>query len=150
MQKYLKVSTLAITAALIGGCSLFSDNELRLVSFPGVYKIDIQQGNIINKEMINQLRPGMTRSQVVYIMGSSLLPDSFDKDRLDYVYTLQSGDQQHTQQTLSLFFQEDKLIRFSGNFHPEINQDANSHTQSNIKESAKAIMKKRATDERLD
>lgn len=140
MQKYPKVSALAITAALIGGCSWFSDNEHRLVSFPSVYKIDIQQGNIINSEMINQLRPGMTRSQAAYVMGSSLLPDSFDKDRWDYVYTLQPGDKQRIQQTLSLFFQEDKLVRFGGNFRPEVNQGVRSHAQDNIKESTKAIM----------
>ena len=41
-------------------------------SFPGVYKIDIQQGNVVTQDMIDQLRPGMTRRQVRFIMGNPL------------------------------------------------------------------------------
>ena len=148
MQKYLKLPALTITAALMGGCSWFSDDsDFTMVSFPGVYKINIQQGNIITQDMINQLKPGMTRSQVAYVMGTPLLPDSFDKDRWDYIYTLKPGGKEQTQQTLSLFFDEDKLTRFTGDFRPEINQEASSHAQSDAQDAADSIMKKQAEDE---
>lgn len=144
MQKYLKISTLTITVALIGGCSWFSDDSnFKMISFPGVYKIDIQQGNIIDQNMINQLKPGMTQTQVAYVMGLPLLPNSFDKNRWDYIYTLQPGGEQRTQQTLSLFFKNDKLIRFSGDFNPEVNHTANSDAQEDVQEAANAFIKKR-------
>ncbi len=148
MQKYLKIPALTITAALMGGCSWFSDDsDFKMVSFPGVYKINIQQGNIITQDMINQLKPGMTRSQVAYVMGTPLLPDSFDKDRWDYIYTLQPGGKQRTQQTLSLFFDNDKLTRFNGDFRPEINQDASAHAQGDAQSAAETLMKEQAEDE---
>lgn len=148
MQKYLKILALTITAALMGGCSWFSDDsDFKMVSFPVVYKINIQQGNIITQDMINQLKPGMTRSQVAYVMGTPLLPDSFDKDRWDYIYTLQPGGKQRTQQTLSLFFDNDKLTRFNGDFRPEINQDANTHAQSDVQDAAETLMKEQAEDD---
>jgi len=58
-------------------------------SFPGVYKIDIQQGNVVTQDMIDQLRPGMTRRQVRFIMGNPLLTDTFHADRWDYLYSIQ-------------------------------------------------------------
>ena len=60
-------------------------------SFPGVYKIDIQQGNVVTQDMIDQLRPGMTRRQVRFIMGNPLLVDTFHANRWDYLYSLQPG-----------------------------------------------------------
>ena len=47
-------------------------------SFPGVYRIDIPQGNIITQEMVDQLRPGLTKRQVNFIMGTPLIRDTFD------------------------------------------------------------------------
>ncbi|WP_415837476.1 outer membrane protein assembly factor BamE [Parendozoicomonas haliclonae] len=89
-----------------------------MLSFPGVYKIDIQQGNVITQDMVNQLRPGMTREQVRFVMGEALLPDSFNTDRWDYIYSFQPGDKARTQQTLSLFFKNDQLAYFEGDMRP--------------------------------
>lgn len=87
--------------------------------FPGVYKIDIEQGNIITQEMIDQLRPGMTKRQVRYIMGTPLIQDTFSPERWDYLYSFQEGGGERTQERISLFFDEqDRLEFFTGDFLP--------------------------------
>ena len=100
MQK----TTVLLTAALcftllLAGCASSTDSGSKLISFPGAYKIDIQQGNVITQEMVDQLRPGMTRAQVQYVMGTPLLEDTFNKDRWDYVYSMQPGSEPRTQTT---------------------------------------------------
>ena len=87
-------------------------------NLPGIYSIDIQQGNIINQDMINQLRPKMTKRQVLYIMGSSMLMDVFHQKRWDYLYSIQPGGEARKQKRLSLFFQGDELIGVQGDFKP--------------------------------
>jgi outer membrane protein assembly factor BamE len=87
-------------------------------SFPGVYKVDVQQGNIITQEMVDQLKPGMTKSQVRFIMGTPLLVDSFHQERWDYLYSIQPGGEKRRQEHLTLFFEDDKLARFEGDFMP--------------------------------
>ena len=112
-------SVVLIAAALLAGCASSTDSGSKLISFPGAYKIDIQQGNVITQEMINQLRPGMTRNQVQYVMGTPLLNDAFDQDRWDYVYSNQPGGKNRTQQTLTIFFQNDVLSSVQGDFRPD-------------------------------
>ncbi len=109
------VYTLALlSSTLFTGCSSVLNN------LPGVYSLDIQQGNIINQEMIDQLRPNMTKRQVLYIMGSSMLVDVFHQKRWDYLYSEQSGGEARKQKRLSLFFNGDKLIGVQGDFRPSI------------------------------
>ena len=56
---------------------------------PKTHKIIIQQGNIVNQGMVDQLKPGMTKTQVAYIMGEPVLKNTFDENRWDYLYTLE-------------------------------------------------------------
>lgn len=93
-------------------------------SFPGVYKIDIQQGNVVTQDMIDQLRPGMTRRQVRFIMGNPLLTDTFHNDRWDYLYSLQPGGGERQQEHVSLIFNgNDQLVSLSGDFMPGVSRD---------------------------
>ena len=93
-------------------------------SFPGVYKIDIQQGNVVTQDMIDQLRPGMTRRQVRFIMGNPLLVDTFHANRWDYLYSLQPGGGQRQQERMSIFFNgNDQLVSLSGDFMPGVSRD---------------------------
>lgn len=104
---------LCILAALaLSACSIPS------LQFPGVYKIDIQQGNIITQEMIDQLRPGMTKRQVIFVMGTPLVRDPFDQDRWDYVYSYQPGGGIRGQERVTMFFENDLLTHFTGDFKP--------------------------------
>lgn len=58
-----------------------------------IHRIDIQQGNVITKDMVEQLKEGMTKRQVMFVMGSPLIQDPFHKHRWDYIFTMQPGDQ---------------------------------------------------------
>lgn len=109
-----KVLLCISVAFLIAGCS----------EFPGVYKIDIPQGNIVTQEMVDQLRPGMTPSQVRYIMGTPLVNDSFNENRWDYIYSIKQGDGERYRERISLFFEHDRLVRLSGDFRPGGQPDA--------------------------
>jgi outer membrane protein assembly factor BamE len=57
-----------------------------LASSACVYKMPIQQGNFLDKKQVDQLEPGMTRSQVAFLLGTPMVPNGFDKDRWDYYY----------------------------------------------------------------
>jgi len=92
--------------------------ETVIENIPGVYTIDIEQGNIIDQEMINQLRPGMTKRQVLYIMGSPMLADAFHQQRWDYLYSDQPGGKDRVQKRISLYFDEDSLAGVQGDFRP--------------------------------
>jgi len=56
-----------------------------------VYRPNIQQGNMLKVEDVDQVTVGMTRSQVRYLLGTPMLADPFDPQRWDYIYTLQRG-----------------------------------------------------------
>ena len=88
------------------------------LQFPGVYKIPIQQGNLISQDMIDQLRPGMTRRQVIFVMGTPMVRDPFDQDRWDYVYNFQPGGGVRGQERVTMFFEDDLLTHFEGDFVP--------------------------------
>ncbi|MBS98724.1 MAG: hypothetical protein CMI01_08605 [Oceanospirillaceae bacterium] len=103
-----KVLISVALATLISGCS----------DFPGVYKIDIPQGNVVTQEMINQLRPGMTPNQVRYVMGTPLITDTFSPDRWDYLYSFKPGGEPRVQERVSLYFEDDRLARITGDFRP--------------------------------
>lgn len=88
-----------------------------LVSSCSLYKIDVQQGNVITQEMLDQLELGMSSRKVRFIMGTPLLRDTFHQNRWDYLFSFLEGKTgKRQQQTISLFFDEqDQLIRVSGN-----------------------------------
>lgn len=111
-----------LSTTLLTGCASSTDSGSKLISFPGAYKIDIQQGNVITREMVDQLRPGMTRTQVQYVMGTPLLEDTFNSNRWDYIYSQQPGGKNREQKTVTLFFENDQLRSIQGDFRPESNQ----------------------------
>ncbi len=56
-----------------------------------VYRPNIQQGNLLRIEDVDQVTVGMTRSQVRYLLGTPMVSDPFQPDRWDYIYTLHRG-----------------------------------------------------------
>jgi outer membrane protein assembly factor BamE len=86
--------------------------------FPLVYKIDIEQGNIIEQEAVDQLIPGLTKSQVRFILGTPINIDTFNQQRWDYIYSMSRGGGGHRQERLSLYFVDDRLEYFQGDFIP--------------------------------
>lgn len=111
-SRLLRLSMLLGCVVAVSACSM------PRLQFPGVYKVDVQQGNIITQEMIDQLRPGMTKRQVTFVMGTPLVRDPFDQDRWDYVYSYQPGGGVRGQERVTMFFENDLLTHFTGDFKP--------------------------------
>lgn len=110
MQKYIHALAVVVITFFIAGCST--------LQFPGVYKLSIEQGNVITQEMVDQLKPGMSMEQVEYVMGSPLIKDSFNANRWDYVYNIQRGSAAREQYRMTIYFKNDSLDYFTGDFVP--------------------------------
>lgn len=103
---------------LLTGCSGVSMPDFSMPKLPNVYKFDIQQGNVITQDMIDQLRPGMTKSQVRFVMGTPLISDTFNEDRWDYYYSLSPSNGEEVRERMAIFFENDQLVGFRGDFIP--------------------------------
>jgi outer membrane protein assembly factor BamE len=78
------------------------------------YRIDVRQGNMVTQDMVAQLKLGLTKDQVRFVLGTPLLADVFHADRWDYVYRMQTGDGEIQQRRLAVFFDKGKLVRLGG------------------------------------
>ena len=95
--------------SLISSCSW--------IQFPSIHKVTVQQGNIVNQEMVSKLQIGMSMSQVQYILGTPLTTDTFDHSRWDYFYSRVDSEGKRSERRLKLSFDnEDLLQSVSGDF----------------------------------
>ena len=79
-----------------------------------VYRLTVQQGNFLEKRAIDQLQVGMTRSQVRYLLGTPMVPATFNNDRWDYLYYIKKGRLKRAQERqLTVFFDNDKVARIT-------------------------------------
>lgn len=84
-----------------------------------VYQPDLQQGNAVTQEMVEKLKVGMTRNQVRFVLGTPLVADVFHPDRWDYYFYLKkSGDRTGEQRILTVYFENDVLVRVVGDIVP--------------------------------
>ncbi len=83
------------------------------------FKMDIQQGNVVTSKMLLQLKPGMTKSQVRFIMGTPLIVDSFHKDRWDYFYQMRQAGKIVEQRRVILDFDREMLTKVRGDVVPQ-------------------------------
>ena len=83
------------------------------------FKMDIQQGNVVTSKMLLQLKPGMTKSQVRFIMGTPLIVDSFHKDRWDYFYQMRQAGKIVEQRRVILDFEKELLTKVRGDVVPQ-------------------------------
>ncbi len=104
-----------LISSLASGCSRRADGSVEL---PFVYRVDIQQGNVIDQAMVDKLEPGMTRAKVKFIMGTPLLVDPFHSNRWEYIYSNEPGSGGRVQRHVALFFKDDKLTHVEGNITP--------------------------------
>ncbi|OOG64457.1 cell envelope protein SmpA [Rhodanobacter sp. B04] len=103
MQKLITLLVFAVLALSIAGCHI-------------VYTPDVQQGNLLDKKTVDQLKPGMTKRQVVVLMGSPSVSTPFDQSRWDYVSTQQHRGGPIKVRTFTLTFNNDTLVRTEGDF----------------------------------
>jgi outer membrane protein assembly factor BamE len=97
---------------------IFGLSACGFVGFPGVYRIDVEQGNLVDQEMVDQLQPGMSRRQVRFIMGSPLVEDTFNQNRWDYPYVIRNGQTIIRTAQVSIFFEGDRLVNMTGDYLP--------------------------------
>ncbi len=102
----------ACLALLLGACAL--------PEFMAPYRIDIQQGNFIAQDTVSQLKSGMSKEQVRYLLGTPLVTDIFHAERWDYVYWFQRRGQPLERRRLAVFFQDGKLARLDGDVVPTV------------------------------
>src|ERR1700683_1388887 len=77
-----------------------------------VYRINIQQGNFLDQAAVDQVKPGMTRSQIRYLLGTPMVADSFNKERWDYIYYLKKGRSRHVDsRRVTVYFDGDKVAK---------------------------------------
>jgi len=84
-----------------------------------VYRPDVQQGNFVSKEMVSQLKTGMTPEQVRFVLGTPLVTDIFHVQRWDYPFLMRKGDGQITASQVSIFFKDGRVERFEGGDLPD-------------------------------
>ncbi len=96
----------------LSGCGFLSRDQLD--NFSITYKINIQQGIVVTQEMADQLKPGMTRDQVKFVLGTPLLSDPFHANRWDYPFRFQPGRGRTEERRFTVYFENDRLLRFDG------------------------------------
>ena len=103
----MRLRWLAVLAlAPLAGCGL-------------IYKVDVQQGNLFDKATVESLKPGMSKRQVLLVMGSPAVVSPFDQDRWDYVSTIRRGRNTMETKDLTLYFKDEALVKIDGDYFPE-------------------------------
>lgn len=78
-----------------------------------LYRPDVQQGNIVTQDMLDDIHPGMSSQQVRYLLGNPVLSHSFDVNRWDYIYTYRKSTNPTDVKRVTLYFSNDQLQRIS-------------------------------------
>jgi outer membrane protein assembly factor BamE len=116
MPVSLRLACAAVTLVALAGCE-----SLRSWTPPFMqpYRPDVQQGNVVTREMVDQLRPGMSRDQVRFLLGTPMLASVFHQDRWDYIYYLKRGKGSEMQsRKLVVYFKDSRLERFESDAMP--------------------------------
>ena len=102
----MRTLSLTFVVLLLSGCFLVP------------HRIDMQQGNYVDQEMVAKLKPDMTRSQVRFVLGTPLVTDPFHPDRWDYVYMTGKAGDVKRKRRVTVVFNGDKLVRIEGDVVP--------------------------------
>ncbi len=101
MRKLLQSICVLVALGIISGC---------------VFQPPMSQGNLLKQEDIDLVEPGMTQSQVRFLLGTPMIDDPFHKDRWDYVYFLKIGRQDATfKRWISIEFAEGRVSKIIDN-----------------------------------
>ncbi|WP_100642326.1 outer membrane protein assembly factor BamE [Alteromonas facilis] len=106
------LAAIALVSLLLTGCSNW------------IYRIDVPQGNFLDDRDVKQLRVGMSKEQVIYVLGNPVVQDSFDHDTWYYIYEMKRGMKKRGndfQKSLIIHFENDQIARVDGDF--ELSED---------------------------
>lgn len=113
MTRHILLITSLMTIGLLSGCNL-------------VYKIDIQQGNVLTQSMVDELRPGMSKRQVSLVLGTAAIESPFHQNTWEYVNTYHRRGERIQRKVLTLEFEDNRLIQIEGDYAPGANNDTDS------------------------
>ena len=120
-SRAFQISVLIGAALVLSACAESPVPFLPTPGVPFVHKIDIQQGNVVTQEMVAQLRLGMNKKKVRFVMGTPIIADTFHSSRWDYIYTFHEGGGSTERRLVTVVFNEDgKLINVEGNVKPAL------------------------------
>lgn len=122
-MNYLKITTYILLLGLLISC------QSKLLT---VHKIDVQQGNALDAEVVEKIELGMNKEQVHYVLGSPLITDSFHPDRWDYIYLFTPGYGEQVRRQLTLTFDRDEVINI--NKHNIAEDEAASTNEDYVEE----------------
>lgn len=117
-----RILTVLLSFLFISACSI-----------PKVYKLTVQQGNIVTQDMIDELKVGMTKRQVAYVMGTPLIRSPYQQNRWDYLYTLERRDKVVKDYQVTVFFNDEIYTHFEG----EVPQEEKPEKQQEVLEEKK-------------
>lgn len=133
MHKLLISLTLSASLMLSGCSGWMSQGDIvtnTLDTLPLIYRPEVQQGNLITQEQLAQLKTGLDKRQVRYLLGTPMLNDVFHDNRWDYVYTIGKGSKPSEIRRMSLHFEDERLARIDS----ELKADAQDVAQERSKE----------------
>ena len=111
MRKLSHITTLLVTLLLTSSCT----NGLNALK---LYRVPVQQGNIVTQDMIDKIKPGMTKSQVAFVLGEPVLKDPFNESKWIYIYSIEVPGLFAQKTRTTLFFDGDELESISGDLAP--------------------------------
>ncbi len=140
----MKHALLALGLLSLAGCSV-----------PQLYKLEIQQGNYITEDMTARLKPGMTRNQVRFLLGTPLLVDVFHVNRWEYLYRTSRDGQVLEDRRFTVYFEGDSVTRFEGSVMPPIKgfvatDNALSPRQQTLEQAREAEIRKIQNEAKQD
>ena len=119
---HFRILTVLLSFIFISACSI-----------PQVYKLTVQQGNIVTQDMLDELKVGMTKRQVAYVMGTPLIRSPYQQERWDYIYTLERRDKVVKEYQVTVFFKDEIYTHFEG----EVPQEEKPEKQQEVLEEKK-------------
>jgi outer membrane protein assembly factor BamE len=124
-----KLALFVLTVVLASGCSF-------------IYRQPVFEGNLLDKANVEQLRQGMSKEQVVALLGTPAMSDPFHQQRWDYVASARRGHKKTEVKDLTLWFEGDTLSKWEGDYFPE-QDEALSHEMARFGNIAKEKKKGR-------
>jgi len=130
-NKPIRIFLIKLAVLALVGCSSGTKSALPSIPLPDlglpdithaklpfVHRIDIQQGNVVTQDMIAQLKIGMNKKKIRYVMGTPVIRDTFHSDRWDYLFTEQLPGEPMQRRRITLFFENKLLSRVEGDITP--------------------------------
>lgn len=109
----LVTALVGAAAVLAAGCTKLSE-----LPIPGLYRVDIRQGNALDDAALARLEPGMARSKVLHLLGTPAIDDVFHADRWEYLFSYAPGGEPSEWRRITLRFEDDWLVRVEGDLPP--------------------------------